>query len=374
MKKSSGISKLSSKIAVMAIISMSILAASCNSKKKVASVKYTLNLARSVSETAGNPLILISKANNFYADNGLELQFTGVERAGATEAVSIGKMDGQYLYLVPPLAEGGQGANITILAGSVSGGKAVLARKEVVDKLRNVNDWKGARIGLKLYAIPDMIIKSALSEDYGFDLEKDVEFKYYDGDESTVAALQKGLIDVGTTSSSYVEVAKSLGVEYLFPLTKLKPNYVCCRQSVNTKRLEEDREAFKILVKGEILAYKTYETDEKLAVSIFSSAIGQTEEWTYDYLYNTKTNQEINFNPDPNYNGTLGVYTILQNSGYIENGRPLNEFFNIELYAEVLKEVIAENPNDPFYKDMWSFFVKNNNKYPNFSSTYSSTI
>ena len=76
------------------------------------------------------------------------------------------------------------------------------------------------------------------------------------------------------------------------------------------------------------------------------------------------------------YNGVLKQYKISVDQGYInkEHPRPLEEYFDISVYADALKEVIAEHPGDQFYKDMWAYFVAHNDKYPGFAEKYPETL
>ena len=55
---------------------------------------------------------------------------------------------------------------------------------------------------------------------------------------------------------------------------------------------------------------------------------------------------------------------------YVESDLTLDKFTDLSVYADALKKVIAENPNDSFYTDMRDYFKENNNEYPNFDNIY----
>ena len=67
-----------------------------------------------------------------------------------------------------------------------------------------------------------------------------------------------------------------------------------------------------------------------------------------------------------------GVYGVLIGWNYLETEQPLKlpEFYDISVYAQALGEIIEEFPDDPFYKELWAYFLENNDQYPNFSEKY----
>ena len=156
----------------------------------------------------------------------------------------------------------------------------------------------------------------------------------------------------------------------MFPLTDIEDDFVCCRQMANGTHFKENRSTYLAYLKTLISAYKIYKTDEERVLTVLQNPSGQTREWLYDYIYNLDKNQRRFYGPDPNYNGVKGYYETMLNLGYIETPRELTEFFDISLYAQALREIIAENPNDQIYKDLWMYFVEHNNKYPNFNQDY----
>ena len=122
-------------------------------------------------------------------------------------------------------------------------------------------------------------------------------------------------------------------------------------------------------MKGEIRAYKIYKEDEKETVDSIARATKQDWDFVKRTYYSPETSQDSTYNPDPNYNGVLGDYQILLDWDYVPHGVELYEFYDISVYADALKEVIAEFPNEQFYKDMWAYFLENNDKHPSFSYT-----
>lgn len=366
--------KISGKMfAVLAAgITVAVICTGC--AKKTAEKKLSLNVGKFTSNSMLNPLIEIAMSRGYYDEYGLDVNVNNVDRSGAFESLSIGKIDVTYSEIIPELSYGAQGSDVTIFAGTLSGGMAVMANKTVAEEVRDIHNWKNKTIGVKLLSTSEMISKNVLQTQYGFKIDEDVKYKFFDGDESLLAATTKGAVDVAFVSSNYVDSATAQGAVYLFPETTLKKDYVCCRHTANGTNLQKNRDAYVALLKGEIRAYKDYLTDEKGAVAAVVKSSGQTEDYVKRYIYDKETSQNTSYNPDPNYNGVEGVYSVLLGWNYVKSQRPLNEFFDISVYADALKAVIKQFPDDTFYRNMWGYFTANNNLYPDFSEKYQTAL
>lgn len=365
------IEKNSAKIFAFAgILYLCVLSLSCNEKSsKKAVAKYSLKMGYQTSSPFISPLVQIAEEKGYLDEYGLKIERQVVDRSGSFEAVSIGKLDFITFEIVPHLSYGAQGADEIIFGGTLTGGMTVFSRKKYADELKNPKDlsnWKGKTIGVKLLSTSELVSKSVLREQ-GFKIDDEIKYKFFDGNESLIAATVKGQVDIAFISSFYVDTAKAQGLVYLYPEVELQNDYICCRQVSNGTSFKKNQEAYKALLKGEIRAYKDYLTDEEGAVATIQRATKQDAQFVRDYFYNPETSQGQKYNPDPSYNKVLSDYEIMLDWNYIPHGIPLASFYNIDLYATALKEIIQEFPNEKFYKDAWDYFLVNNNKYPNFS-------
>jgi NitT/TauT family transport system substrate-binding protein len=59
---------------------------------------------------------------------------------------------------------------------------------------------------------------------------------------------------------------------------------------------------------------------------------------------------------------------------YVTSDLTLDKFYDLSVYADALKNVINENPNDSFYQDMKTYFLENNTEYPNFATLYGNSF
>jgi NitT/TauT family transport system substrate-binding protein len=333
---------------------------------------YKLNVAITSDSALTNPLIQLAEEKGYFEQYDLTLSKTTLELAnsGLFDALSIGKIDTNFTQLIPPLSYGAKHADVTLFAGTVSGGMCIAARADEAESLSNLDNWKGKKIGVIELSTSEMVSKYALENDYGYDIENDLEYVLIDNYPDIITAVQKGNVDIGFIGSAYVETASAANLSILFPLTALQDDYVCCRQTAYSKSFEENRDAFVAYLKGQILAYKDYREDEQGTITALAKATGETEDYIYSRVYDEETNADTTYNPDPNYNGTLSVYETLVRWNYIEDGTDLSEFYDLSVYADALKEVIAEYPDDTFYQEMWTYFEEHNDQYPDFGNTF----
>ena len=340
---------------------------SCNGKK-AAEEYYSFNIAVTANKVV-NPLIQIAQEKGYFEAYRFKPNYTTLEMIGTPEALVAGKLDAAYQQVIPPISYGAQGADITIFAGTLSGGMEVVARKDEAEFLSDPKNWKGKTIGVIHLSTAEMISKAALGNDYGYKVGEDINYRIIDGYPAISSAVAKGTLDIGLISSEYLEAACSIGLEHVFHLTHLQKDYVCCRQYAYGPSFSKNKDAYKAYLKGQIRAYKDYITNPEESVKSLARLTGEDIDFITRFIYEKESNGDRSYNPDPNYNGVLSIYEILTNWNYIESGAKLQEFFNIDVYASALKEIIQEFPNDNFYRDMWTYFLENDNKFPEFNYT-----
>ena len=370
MKKK--IKKIGIKLLVVCVLSVvPVLIMSC-SKKQTA--QYSLNVGRRSDSNSVDPIIDTAAAEGLYEKYGLSVNFVGLPKSSLLNSVAVGKLDSSYLSILYNLNLGAHGEDVILFAGTMSGGQGVLAYSKVADEVKDVKNWKGKVIAGQIGGTGEMVIKSVLNRDYGYTLDTDYTYKSFETDSDTIAACSKGNTDIIIVSNNFVDAAIQQGYVYLFPLTDLEDDFVCCRQMANGTQFKKNLDAYLAWLKADINAYKIYKTEQNRTIDVLEKRSGQTKEWLYNFIYNLDKNQKRFYSPDPNYNGVKLYYDTMLKLGYIDTNRDLTEFFDISLYAQALREVIAEYPDDPVYKDLWAYFIRHNNQYPNFSKDYPETL
>lgn len=290
------------------------------------------------------------------------------------EPLMTGKIDGKLNNLANPLISGANGADIIIFAGTMSGGHFVFANKNIAEQLKDPKNWKGHSLAMRTRVTSQLVLSAVLKEKYGYTRDE-VAFKIFESDNAAISACMKGEVEIAPVSYGMRDTAVAQGLVQIGKLVDYYPDYACCRQTAYGPKFRSDRKLYVSWLKGLIQAWKIYSNNQEEAVRVVQHVTRQDKDWAYNHIYNKEQTADVSFNPDPFYNGVLSQYAICIEHGYInEKHRELQEYFDISAYADALREVIKENQDDQFYKDMWTYFVEHNNKYPDFDKNYPKKI
>lgn len=342
---------------------------SCKEKKQIASEQKRYTITAGVYSQGGvaNPLYALSKHDGYFDKEGIDIKLFQSDRNSFVEALSVGKFDITFSSFIGQVASAAQGADLVLFGGTQSGGEAYYANKKVAEKYKNPDNWADIKLGLLLNSTSELHLRTVFQRDKGIDIKSNI--KYMDGEEAKLQATLKGTVDATHVSRLYFDTAENMGLVKLFYLNDLQPDYVCCRLTANGKIFREEREKFVRYLKAEIKAYKVYKEDPETTIAALQKEKIE-ESFSRRYIFDPETNGGISFNPDPNFNGVSDIYDTMKRINFVENGRNIEEFYDISVYADALRAVISENPNDKFFADMWTYFVEHNNHYPDFEKNY----
>ena len=125
--------KKSVKLAAVGVLMIGLsLFVSCNKKKAAeGGIEYTLKMGKQVTNPFISPLVQIADEHKFFEEYNLGINIELVDRSGSFEAVSVGKLDFITFELVPHLTYGAQGSDEILFGGTLTGGMAVMANKNV---------------------------------------------------------------------------------------------------------------------------------------------------------------------------------------------------------------------------------------------------
>lgn len=355
---------------VLNAICLVLILSSCSKKnsKNLPVLHFDLSLGSNYS-----PILNIAANGGIAEKNGV---YPILEYSNSIASLLAGKVDGRLNGLPEMLVSAAEGSDIVIFAGTMAGGVKIYSRKNDCELLKNPKNWKGKKIGVRMSSTSEMIFNISLKEKYGLKSD-DFSFKYYEDEEAILGACKKGEVDIGSVYYSFRELAEGQGLVEIAELVDFYPDYACCRQTAYGPKLREDRESYVKWTKGLIESWKFFNFNKKDTIKLIKKVTNQDEQWVYEHIYDADGTAHITFNPDPFYNGCAPQYDVCVEKGYIadkKNARPISEFFDISIYADALRQVISENPDDQFYKDMWTYFVEHNNNYPDFEKNYGGKI
>ncbi|MDR1766286.1 MAG: ABC transporter substrate-binding protein [Lachnospiraceae bacterium] len=344
-------------VAAALVAALSLSAFAGCAKKAEPLQELTVTLGENV---VVQPLVGIAREKGYFKEYGLEINAV-TSTSSVMEMLETGKIDVTLNGIIPALSYGAQGSKIKIIGGTASGGNVVIAKPELAQSLRDSYDnWKGKKFGLIRLSTTEMVVRYAL-DGKGLDLYNDVTFVEIADYANIIEGVRKGEVEIGSVDAMYAQQAKDLGLEIVFPLATLLPDYVCCRIQVSGQAYEEKRPALVAFLKGVIRAYKDYTEDPEGTAKILSDASKQTIEYTEGVVYDTDKNGLRIFNPEPNRDGVSAIYDTLLAWDYIErSGVTVDDIVDTTLFKEALDAVLAQYPNEPSYQKLKADFEANN--------------
>jgi len=302
-------------------------------------------------------LHFLAKEKGYFKEEGIEAELYQFNTtAEGLTALKAGKLDVGTFGTAAPLLFISKGAEFTIFGGMMIGGQAVITKPENVEKFKNLENFRGKKIGSAKLTTGDVIFRGALQK-AGLDWRKDVTIVELPGVGAVVEAVKKGEVDAGIVFSPHFSLAeKNAGLKVAAYIADFAPNYTCCRLDANTKDFEARKDAYKHFLRAEIKAYKFYKENPDETVQIFTKALKIDEDIIRADTY---TNKTFASNPDPLKKGTLEFWKNMRDVGYVTEDYPVEKHINTEVYRKALDEILAENPNDKTYQELDAFFKKN---------------
>ena len=354
-----------------AAVAATVLAGCGGSAGKDGQAQLTLHLGTSGDGAIRQPLVQIAEEEGYYKDYGLKLESTKLANGQTVmyDALSAGKINTTYEEVVSPLVYAARGDDVKLFAGLISGGMVAVARQEDADELSDVRNWKGKNVGVEPLSTCELTTRWTTENKYGFG-PNDINYVAIEDYPTIAIGVQKGSVDIGFISSQYAENCDKQGLKVVKFLADIRPGYVCCRQSANGTYFKDHKDAYVAYLKGQIKAYKVMQEKPDEVVALLAKTTGEDETYIRNYIYeNDKSGKRV-YNPDPNFNGTKETYEELLKQKSIDNPKTLDEIFDISVYAQALKEVIAEDPENETYHKMAAQFLRDNSEYPDFAQNY----
>ncbi len=305
-------------------------------------------------------LYFVAKEKGYFKEEGVDVElFQFASAAEGVAAVNAGKLDVGTFGTTAPLLFISKGSDFTFIGGMMIGGQAIITRPERLAELsgKDLKVYKGKKIGLVKLSTGDVVFKGALKK-AGIDYKKDVTFTEFGSAAAVVEAVKKGAVDAGLVWPPHFSLAeKNSGLKVAHYVSEFYPNYTCCRIFAHTDKVKADPETYKKFLTALIRAYRFYKTNEEETVQIYTKSLKIDEDIVRNETYVKKVAES---NPDPLRKGILDFWQHIRDAGYIPQDYPIDSHINTELYKSALDSVIKKNPKDKIYKDMQTFFKKNN--------------
>ncbi len=304
-------------------------------------------------------IITIADELGYYEEEGVNVEFVNSSGTEALTAITTNNKDLDVLGtgIVPSLNFIANGSDLVVYAGTAAEGGSIVARPEDVEQYKDLENYAGVRAAMVRNESAWVITRAKLLE-LGIDVES-IELVEVDSTTNVVQAVAKGEADVGFLPLEQANTLLELGVEVVYAVGDLDPNYVCCRQVTSRQKLEEKHDAFVRFTVANLRAWEYFadEANREDIVKLLAEVSGQSEEYVDNYLFVNRTLLTL----DPNESGVITFYQALGDTGYFDTSAvDVADHIDTSVYAEALSEVLERYPDDEFYQDKLELYREYN--------------
>lgn len=305
-------------------------------------------------------IVILADELGYYEEEGVNVEFVNASGTEALTAITSNNTDLDVLGtgIVPTLTFIANGSDLVIYEGTASEGGSIIARPDEVEYYKDLQNYAGIRAAMVRGSSSWVITRAKLVE-LGVDVDS-IELVELDSNTSVGQAIVKGEADLGFMPVEYANSLQEIGVETVYEVGELDPNYVCCRQVTSRQKLEDKHDAFVRFTIANLRAWKYFEDEanQQEIVKLLAEFSGQTEEYVTDYLFVNRTFMTL----DPNESGVITFYQSLGDSGYFDaSAVDVADQIDTSIYAEALSEVLERYPDDEFYQDKLELYREYNN-------------
>jgi len=341
-------------LALTAVIAISTVACSSNTGKQADTDVKPVTIALAPSSPRPALTILADKLG-YYKEEGVEVNLVYLDQVGdIIGSMETGKVDQSALAITPYLSSIAKGSDFTIYGGTAYEGESLLAKAENVDYYKDLSHLAGKKIATVRSSTGEILTRAHLKA-AGVDIDNDYQLVEFTSYPAIVEAIVSGNVDAGFVINELAVSAGSRGLGQVYDIGKLEPQYVCCRQTVRTASLKDNREAYVRILKANLRAYKFWKENEDQTVKILAEYTGQTE----DYIRNIAYNINATYTVDPNKNSVIKYYDLLKEYKYIDSDVKIEDHIDTTVYKDALTQIIDENPNEAIYKQLWTEYQTN---------------
>lgn len=304
-------------------------------------------------------IVTLADELGYYEEESVNVEFVNSSGTDALTAITTNNKDLDVLGtgIVPTLNFIANGSDLVIYAGTAAEGGSIVARPEDVEYYQDLQNYAGVRAAMVRNESAWVITRAKLLE-LGVDVDS-IQLVEVDSTTNVVQAVAKGEADVGFLPLEQAKTLLELGVEVVYAVGELDPNYVCCRQVTSRQKLEEKHDAFVRFTIANLRAWEYYadEANREAIVKVLAEVSGQSEEYVDDYLFVNRTLLTL----DPNESGIITFYNALGDTGYFDTSAvDVADHIDTSVYAEALSEVLERYPDDEFYQDKLELYREYN--------------
>jgi NitT/TauT family transport system substrate-binding protein len=343
---------------ILALMMLTTVLSGCGEKKEAESsgeAQTTSNVQNEKTElkkfnvgylaSPGHVLYFVAKEKGYFKEEGLDVELFLFTNSGeGLNAINAGKIDVGSFGTAAPLTFISKGTDFTIFGGQQTEGHGIVALPEKAKELKDLNSFRGKTIATVRLATGDVVFRGAL-KDAGIDWKKDLTINELDSPAAVLEAVKKGSVDAGIVWTPFIKLGEKQGLQIVKYSGDLVKMHTCCRQVALTSKIKENPKDFEKFEAALIKAYKYYQENQDETVDIISKYAKVDK----DVIKAETYSGHIHSIPDPDKDGVVKFWELINKSGYITSDLKIEDYINTSIYKNALDNVLKQYPSDPVY-------------------------
>lgn len=340
-----------------------IVVAGCSNQQDTGETIETLKVGMAGKDIK-TASIIVAKEMGYFEEEGVDVEFETISNLSeGLTAVDMGKLDVLPFGVIPSATFISQGTDVVVFGGTISEGSEIVVTAENEGGFKNIEDFRGKKIGCYRMETGHMVMKGLLRES-GMDIENDVTFVLLDSQQSIMEAVRKGEVDAGFLNSGQGYIAQQSGLVVDSKVADFEKDFPCCRQTTSRSSLEGKRDALVKFQVANLRGYELISDNPEKAIDCLVNYSGQPKEYVEAVIYGLDGVYEnaMKISLDPNKKKVLDFYEVMKANGDIESGTQykMEDYIDTSIYEDALKVMVDRNDDSQLFQSLTEAFKKNN--------------
>ena len=302
-------------------------------------------------------MVVLAHEMGYYEEEGLNVELTQISNLNdGLTAITLGKLDILPFGVIPTCTFIAQGADLTVIGGTIAEGSACVALPEREEEFHNLQNFAGKTVACVRAETGHMMMKDQMRQ-AGVDMST-VSFVELDGFQSVVEAVLKGTADVGFVNSGFEQNAVTQGLVVPFFVGEYTPDNVCCRQTTSGAVIKEKRPALVRFEVANLRAMKLMYDDPETTIAALAAFSGQSEDYVKYCIYDGC----MKISMDPAKNRVVEFFDVMKANGDIPAGteNTMADHVDASIYLDALNIVLERYPDDVHFQEMLEAYDASN--------------
>lgn len=295
----------------------------------------------------GCALYFIAQEEGYFNDYGLDVELVMLDdSAKGMAAVQAGQLDGGSFGATATFSLIAQGQDLKIFGGQMHEGSGIITLPENAEAYSDFKNYKDKTIGLVRMSTGDVIFRSALIR-AGLKLGEDVKVVELDSAASVMEAVKKGEVDAGGSWIPHLKNAEAQGLQIAVLSGEVLANHPCATMVATSEMLEKNPDNYKNLHKALLKAFDLFENDHAKSIADIQKYLELDTAVLESEAYS-----RYSPNPEINKEACTAFWNMMNEIGYITSDLDISPYLYEDLYQQAITEMVAENPDNAFYKEV----------------------